>query len=260
VRAKVEANYERFPALRDKRRQVTGELSGGQQRMVEIGRTLMSEPRMLLVDEPTAGLSKMLAEEVYEMLTDLARIEPRGQRGQPLSRLERPADGDPLVLELQRDREGDEPRDDQAVPRNRSLAAGVVRGGAAAWVLAAPLRGRERPPAPVADASRSEREMIYEAIRDLDHDLDTGKIDAEDHAEMRARLRADAIELVRRERAAQAPATETAVKQSNAACASAPDAKAEAKPTSGAFCPSCGGRTEPHWRFCSHCGAELEAS
>jgi len=72
VREKVEANYERFPALRDKRKQVTGELSGGQQRMVEIGRTLMSEPKMLLVDEPTAGLSKMLAEEVYEMLTDLS--------------------------------------------------------------------------------------------------------------------------------------------------------------------------------------------
>ncbi|GMG84208.1 ABC transporter ATP-binding protein [Paralimibaculum aggregatum] len=73
VREKVEANYERFPALRDKRRQITGELSGGQQRMVEIGRTLMSEPKMLLVDEPTAGLSKMLAAEVYAMLTDLAR-------------------------------------------------------------------------------------------------------------------------------------------------------------------------------------------
>lgn len=75
VRDKIEANYERFPALRDKRRQVTGELSGGQQRMVEIGRTLMSEPRMLLVDEPTAGLSKMLAEEVYAMLVDLTRID-----------------------------------------------------------------------------------------------------------------------------------------------------------------------------------------
>lgn len=75
VRDKIEANYERFPALRDKRRQVTGELSGGQQRMVEIGRTLMSEPRMLLVDEPTAGLSKRLAEEVYAMLVDLARVD-----------------------------------------------------------------------------------------------------------------------------------------------------------------------------------------
>jgi branched-chain amino acid transport system ATP-binding protein len=75
VRQKVEANYERFPALRDKRSQVTGELSGGQQRMVEIGRTLMSEPKMLLVDEPTAGLSKMLAQEVYAMLTDLKKEE-----------------------------------------------------------------------------------------------------------------------------------------------------------------------------------------
>jgi branched-chain amino acid transport system ATP-binding protein len=73
VRRKVEANYERFPALRDKRRQVTGELSGGQQRMVELGRVLMAEPRMLLVDEPTAGLSKMLAGEVYAMLRGLAR-------------------------------------------------------------------------------------------------------------------------------------------------------------------------------------------
>lgn len=71
VRQKIEANYQRFPALRDKRRQTTGELSGGQQRMVEIGRTLMAEPKVILVDEPTAGLSKMLAEEVYEMLTAL---------------------------------------------------------------------------------------------------------------------------------------------------------------------------------------------
>jgi branched-chain amino acid transport system ATP-binding protein len=71
VRDKIEANYERFPVLKDKRKQITGELSGGQQRMVEIGRTLMADPRMLLVDEPTAGLSKMLAAEVYEMLTHL---------------------------------------------------------------------------------------------------------------------------------------------------------------------------------------------
>ena len=71
VRQRIEQNYERFPILRDKRRQATGELSGGQQRMVEIGRTLMAEPRILLVDEPTAGLSKMLAEEVYRMLIDL---------------------------------------------------------------------------------------------------------------------------------------------------------------------------------------------
>ena len=71
VREKIELNYERFPVLKEKRKQITGELSGGQQRMVEIGRTLMADPKMMLIDEPTAGLSKMLAEEVYGMLTDL---------------------------------------------------------------------------------------------------------------------------------------------------------------------------------------------
>jgi branched-chain amino acid transport system ATP-binding protein len=75
VKRKIEENYERFPILRDKRRQLTGELSGGQQRMVEIGRTLMSEPTMMLVDEPTAGLSKLLSGEVYKMLTDLRDTE-----------------------------------------------------------------------------------------------------------------------------------------------------------------------------------------
>ena len=75
VRDKIEANYERFPVLREKCKQITGELSGGQQRMVEISRTLMAEPKVLLVDEPTAGLSKMLAEEVYKMLKMLVTVD-----------------------------------------------------------------------------------------------------------------------------------------------------------------------------------------
>ncbi|MEC8259167.1 MAG: ATP-binding cassette domain-containing protein, partial [SAR324 cluster bacterium] len=75
VREKIEANYERFPVLREKRKHITGELSGGQQRMVEISRTLMAEPKVLLVDEPTAGLSKMLSEEVYEMLKMLVTVD-----------------------------------------------------------------------------------------------------------------------------------------------------------------------------------------
>ena len=75
VREKIEANYERFPVLREKCKQITGELSGGQQRMVEISRTLMAEPKVLLVDEPTAGLSKMLSEEVYEMLKMLVTVD-----------------------------------------------------------------------------------------------------------------------------------------------------------------------------------------
>ena len=75
VREKIAANYERFPVLREKRKQITGELSGGPQRMVEISRTLMAEPKVLLVDEPTAGLSKMLSEEVYEMLKMLVTVD-----------------------------------------------------------------------------------------------------------------------------------------------------------------------------------------
>ncbi len=71
LQRKLEENFERFPILREKRRQPAGELSGGQQRMVELARTLMTDPSVLLVDEPTAGLAKLLKKEVYDMLTDL---------------------------------------------------------------------------------------------------------------------------------------------------------------------------------------------
>jgi branched-chain amino acid transport system ATP-binding protein len=71
IQLKMEENYELFPALREKRKQRAGLLSGGQQRMVEAGRTLMTDPKLILVDEPTAGLAKLLSEEVYQMLVDL---------------------------------------------------------------------------------------------------------------------------------------------------------------------------------------------
>lgn len=71
IRRKLEENYERFPAIKDRRRSKAGELSGGMQRMVEVGRTLMTDPKVILVDEPTAGLAKLLSEEVYEMLVRL---------------------------------------------------------------------------------------------------------------------------------------------------------------------------------------------
>jgi branched-chain amino acid transport system ATP-binding protein len=71
LQQKIEENYQRFPVLREKKKQLAGNLSGGQQRMVEIARTLMTDPRLILVDEPTAGLAKLLSQEVYQMLSDL---------------------------------------------------------------------------------------------------------------------------------------------------------------------------------------------
>jgi branched-chain amino acid transport system ATP-binding protein len=71
IRRKLEGNYERFPMLKDRRKSKAGELSGGMQRMVEVGRTLMTDPKVILVDEPTAGLAKLLSEEVYRLLAQL---------------------------------------------------------------------------------------------------------------------------------------------------------------------------------------------
>lgn len=71
IRQKLEENFERFPALKDRRKSKAGELSGGMQRMVEVGRTLMTDPKVILVDEPTAGLAKLLSEDVYRMLVQL---------------------------------------------------------------------------------------------------------------------------------------------------------------------------------------------
>ncbi len=71
LKKKIGENYVRFPVLKEKRSQLAGQLSGGQQRMVELSRTLMTDPKVILVDEPTAGLAKLLSAEVYQMLVDL---------------------------------------------------------------------------------------------------------------------------------------------------------------------------------------------
>ena len=65
--------YRLFPVLREKRRQAAGELSGGQRQQVAIGRALMNRPRVLMLDEPTAGVSPIVTNELFERIVDIAQ-------------------------------------------------------------------------------------------------------------------------------------------------------------------------------------------
>ena len=69
----IEMVYDLFPILRDKRQQAAGELSGGQRQQVAVGRALMTFPKVLMLDEPTAGVSPIVMDELFDRIIAIAR-------------------------------------------------------------------------------------------------------------------------------------------------------------------------------------------
>ncbi len=68
--------YNKFPRLKEKKGQLGGTLSGGEQQMLAIGRALMSQPKMLMLDEPSLGLAPKIIGEVFEIITELKKEIP----------------------------------------------------------------------------------------------------------------------------------------------------------------------------------------
>jgi len=69
----MEQVFELFPILKEKRHQNAGELSGGQRQQVAVGRSLMTQPKLLMLDEPTAGVSPIVMDELFDRIIEVAR-------------------------------------------------------------------------------------------------------------------------------------------------------------------------------------------
>ena len=139
-----------------------------------------------------------------------------------------------------------EPIQRQAISQAGARWAAFGLAALAATFLVLPLRGDREASAPTATSGLAlEREILYESIHDLDHDFETGKIDAVDFQTLRDELRADAIALMHQERASvpdKGLAREAALR---------------AVPEPGT-CPNCGIAIKSSWHFCSGCGGKLE--
>jgi len=145
-------------------------------------------------------------------------------------------------------------------PRTRLQGAGraafvIAAALVVALFLSGPLRRKEGEAAMAgaeadpAQTAREEREAIYTALRDLEHDFETGKLAPEDYGPMREELRRRAAGMLRAERMAEAAA----------AAPAEPDAAGREGEPSARRCPGCDAETGPEARFCSRCGRPLEA-
>ena len=71
IDADLESVYEQFPRLRERKKQIAGTLSGGEQQMLAMGRALMSHPKLLMLDEPSMGLAPILVEQIFDIIREL---------------------------------------------------------------------------------------------------------------------------------------------------------------------------------------------
>ena len=222
--------------------------------MVELG-------YQLAVDEPPAEFARRFAARVPVLsifVADTGRLAPRSER---LHRRRPFRTNDLTYLHL----EAFEVAPGETVALELGLLPARGRGGrslalalvglatlASIALLTSPLRTRRRGDAlarePEESAARQEREALYEALRDLDHDFETGKLSASDHARLRDELRARALVLLETERASAARTEEA-----DAGGASANGAR----PEPAAHCSACGAPALPTHRFCAQCGKPL---
>lgn len=73
IKGTMEQVFELFPILKEKRKQPAGELSGGQRQQVAVGRALMTQPKVLMLDEPTAGVSPIVMDELFDRIIEIAK-------------------------------------------------------------------------------------------------------------------------------------------------------------------------------------------